>query len=51
MEYNVTFSRYGFAAIEADSEEEAYDIAKGYDADDISWSDDFEVSDAQLSDN
>ena len=50
MEFNITFSRYGFAIINADSEEEAQEIAEAYDASDVTWSDDFEVSDVQISD-
>ena len=47
MKYDVTFTRYGFAEIEASSEEEAYAVAEAYGAEDISWSDEFCTSDVQ----
>lgn len=47
MKYDVTFTRYGFAEIEASSEEEAYAFAEAYGAEDISWSDEFCTSDVQ----
>ena len=47
MKYDVTFVRYGFAEIEASSEEEAYAVAEAYGAEDISWSDEFCTSDVQ----
>lgn len=46
MEFNVTFTRYGFAVVEAESCSEAFEIAKGIAVEDITWSEDFEVSDA-----
>ena len=45
MKYNIIFTRYGFAEIEASSEEGAYAIAEAYGAEDISWSDEFCTSD------
>lgn len=47
MKYDVTFTRSGFAEIEASSEEEAYAVAEAYGAEDISWSDEFCTSDVQ----
>lgn len=47
MKYDVTFVRYGFAEIEASSEEEAYAVAEAYGAEDISWSDEFCTNDVQ----
>lgn len=47
MKYEITFTRYGFVEIEADSESEAFDKVGGYCADDITWSDDFEADVAQ----
>ena len=47
MKYDVTFVRYGFAEIEASSEEEAYAVAEAYGAEDVSWSDEFCTSDVQ----
>lgn len=40
MKFNFTFARYGFAAIDADTEEEAWAAAKNMPAKDITWSDD-----------
>ena len=45
--FDVTFVRYGFATIEAETEEEAWIKAEGYGKEDISWSDEFEASDVQ----
>lgn len=45
--YTVTFARYGFVQIEAESELDAYRKVEGYGKEDISWSDDFEVTDAK----
>lgn len=45
--YNVTFARYGFVQVEAESELDAYRKVKDYGQEDISWSDDFEATDAQ----
>lgn len=49
MQYDMTFVRYGFVTIDADSEAKAFEIAEGYGAEDICWSDDFRASDAQES--
>lgn len=46
MRYIVTFARYGFAAVEADSEEEALAKIEKYDMGNITWSDDFEITGA-----
>lgn len=46
-EFDVTFVRYGFATIEAETEEEAWQIAEGYGKEDITWSDEFETTDVQ----
>ena len=45
--FDVTFTRYGFVTIEAETEEEAWQIAEGYGKEDISWSDEFETTDVQ----
>lgn len=45
--FDVTFTRFGFVTIEAETEEEAWQIAEGYSKEDISWSDEFETSDVQ----
>ena len=45
--YTVTFARYGFVQIEAESELDAYRKVEGYGQEDISWSDDFEATDAK----
>lgn len=45
--YTVTFARYGFVQVEAESELDAYRKVEGYGQEDISWSDDFEVTDAK----
>lgn len=45
--YTVTFARYGFVQIEAESELDAYRKVEGYGKEDISWSDDFEATDVQ----
>ena len=47
MKYEITFTRYGFVEIEADSESEAFDKIGSYCADDITWSDEFDVTDIQ----
>lgn len=47
MKYIITFTRYGFVEIEADSESEAFDKIGGYCADDIPWSDEFEATNVQ----
>lgn len=45
--YTVTFAHYGFVQVEAESELDAYRKVEGYGKEDISWSDDFEITDAQ----
>ena len=45
--YNITFARYGYATIEAQTEEEAYRKVEGYGKEDIEWSDEFEATDVQ----
>ena len=45
--FDVTFTHYGFAIIEAEGEEEAWRLAEGYSKEDISWSDEFETTDVQ----
>lgn len=50
MKYSITFVRYGFVTIEAENEQEAFCKAEGYGAEDISWSDEFEMTDAQEED-
>ena len=48
--FDVTFTNYGFATIEAETEEEAWKLAEGYGKEDITWSDEFETSDVQEED-
>lgn len=45
--YNVTFVHYGFVQVEAESEGDAFAKVEGYGKEDITWSDDFEATDAQ----
>ena len=45
--FDVTFTRYGFATIEAETEEEAWSKAEAYGKGDISWSHEFETTDVQ----
>lgn len=45
--YVVTFARFGFVEIEAESENDAFDKVSGYGKEDISWSDEFEATNAQ----
>lgn len=45
--YIVTFARFGFVEIEAESESDAFIKVEGYGKEDINWSDDFETTDAQ----
>lgn len=45
--YTVTFTHYGYATIEAETEVEAWIKAEAYGKEDISWSDDFEATDVQ----
>lgn len=47
MKYNVTFAHYGFVEVEANSKSEAFVKVEGYGKEDITWSDDFEATDAQ----
>ena len=47
MKYDVTFARYGFVTVEASSAEDAFRQVEGFGADDIEWSTDFSVTDAQ----
>ena len=47
MKYVVTFTHYGFVEVEADSENDAFAKVEGYGKEDITWSDDFEATDAQ----
>lgn len=47
MKYEITFTRYGFVEVEANSESEALANVKDYGKEDITWSDDFEATDAQ----
>ena len=44
--FDVTFVHYGFATIEAETEEEAWSKAEAYGKEDITCSDAFEPSDA-----
>ena len=48
--FDVTFVRYGFTTIEAETEEEAWKLAEAYGKEDITWSDEFETSDVQEED-
>lgn len=43
--FDFTFARYGFASIEADTKEEAWEAAKSMPAEAISWSDDCSPTD------
>lgn len=45
--FDVTFTRYGFVTIEAETEEEAWIKAEVYGKEDITWSDEFETTDVQ----
>ena len=45
--FDVTFVHYGFATIEAETEEEAWSKAGAYGKEDITWSDEFEATDVQ----
>ena len=47
MKFDVTFVRYGFATIEAETEDEAWRKAEAYGKEDITWPDEFETSDVQ----
>ena len=43
--FQVIFARYGWATVDADSEQDAYQKVEGYGKEDIEWSDDFEATD------
>ena len=45
--YTVTFTHYGYATIEAETEEEAWNKAETYGKGDISWFYEFETTDVQ----
>jgi len=45
--YDITVCRFGFATIEADTEDQAWEIARAMGHDDFDWSWDFEVTDCQ----
>ena len=45
--FDVTFVHYGFASVEAETEEEAWAKAGAYGKEDITWSDEFETTDIQ----
>lgn len=45
-EYTVMVSTYGFTTVEANSVEEACEIANGYGLDDFDWCGDFSYPDA-----
>lgn len=45
--YDITFARYGYVTIEAESELDAYRKVEGYGAKDVEWSDEFETTDVQ----
>lgn len=47
MKYVVTFTHYGFVEVEAESNLDAYRKVEDYGKEDITWSDDFEVTDVQ----
>ena len=47
MKYEITFTRYGFVEIDADSESEAFDKVGDYCADDITQSDEFDATNIQ----
>lgn len=49
--YDVTIARYGFVRVVADSDTEAMQIVREeYSSDEISWSDDWEPTDATEAD-
>lgn len=48
--FDITFSRFGFVRVEADSEAEAWQMAENMSENDISWSDDIETTDVQETD-
>lgn len=45
MQYLAKFIRNGFAIIEANSEDEAWEIASSYSMEDVTWSDCFDLCD------
>lgn len=45
--YDITVCQFGFATIEADTEDQAWEIARAMGHDDFDWSWDFEVTDCQ----
>lgn len=45
--YDITVCRFGFTTIEADTEDQAWEIARAMGHDDFDWSWDFEVTDCQ----
>lgn len=47
MKYTITFTRQAFVEVEADSESEAFEEIGDYNVDNISWSDEFEVTEIQ----
>lgn len=50
MKYRVMVTAYGYADIEADSEEEALDIVDDMDNSDFNWDNDFSSLDAEIVD-
>ena len=47
MQYLVTFTRTGGVVIEADSKDKAASIANSMTLDDVSWDDDWPITDVQ----
>ena len=47
MQYEVTFSRFGTAIIEADSREEAMNLANSLNSGEVAWDDDITPTDVQ----
>ena len=47
MQYEVTFSRFGTAIIEADSREEAMNLANSLNSGKVAWDDDITPTDVQ----
>lgn len=50
MKYRVMVTAYGYADIEADSEEEALDMVDDMDTSDFNWDNDFSSFDAEIVD-
>lgn len=48
MKYRVMVTAYGYADIEADSEEEALDMVDDMDTSDFNWDNDFSSLDAEI---